>query len=1100
LFNLFKSNKMENLMAAFAGVIRENPGDPLEHEWVSVQSRGMKQWISAQLALQHKICANINFVFPGQVVDLILDHTLPLSGKEDGVDSPYLFWSVLGLLTSGDSSLFSPLVRAYTHNDDTGIKTYQLAKRVAGLFDDYLAYRPDMLLEWQNRTGTKGPADPHALWQSQMWNLVTGDRKQDHSAWRIHRFLTQNGKMPSADGGLPGRISFFGISALPPLFLELFNRISSIVDINLFLLAPSDGYFMDLKSERERLASGTKSPPPVDLHLFDEQTNPLLASLGTAGRDFFSQIETYDYHEPLPDLFEDPTANGSTMLAQLQSDILALVERKQGNRQAPVVVQPDDRSVSIHSCHSPMREAQVLKDLLLDTFEKDPGLSCHDIVVMMPDIEAYAPYIESVFSLEQSLPFAVSDRKKRCESPLIEAFLMILSLKGSRLEKKEVMDLISQPAVMEKFRLDAEDVLQVERFVEQANILWGRNASHRKDLGLPGYDENTWEFGLKRLFMGMAMPTHHRMPVKGVMPCPVAEGEPLEILGKLAQFCHRLFRGIERLNRDRTVAQWCRILLEWARNLLFDDNRVSEDMVFLCRTLDDIRQEAAEAGFDHPISFETMAAVIEQHLDLSVSQGSFWSGKITFCNIMPMRSIPYKIVVMMGMDEASFPRQVFGAGFDLMKKYPQRGDKNERLEDRYLFLETLLSARQQVIITYTGQDIQDNTPIPCSGPVSELMDVMADSFAFPDGYAFHIQHRLHPFDPAYFKPDSPLFSYSSDNCRIATSLCRPFVPPRPFFDAAAGRGGKEPEPQVGMEDVIRFFYNPCAWTLKERMNLVFARDPEEVKVREPFALSGLDRYALGTRLLEEEQQGDAEQRFVVHEAEGVLPYGRRGRQVFDQVQGLAAPIAELSHPYLSTDVLEPVSAGFRVSKVRLSVFFNDLRPDGLTRVFFGRINGRRLLSAWIQHLCLNIAAAPSCPKKSRLIGQDPSGKTQAAMVEFPVLDDTALSLLEPLINMFLKGMEIPVCFFAETAYQFALAMKARQYELNESTMGMAMLKARRFWHGDAFMPGEKADRYAALCFQDNDPFHTIDTLQSSGFVKNALTVFRPLIDSMKVVA
>lgn len=1087
-------------MAAFAAVLEDNPRDPLESEWVAVQSRGMKQWISAEIAVRFKICANMAFVFPGQMVEMILAETFPLPQKESMIDSSFLFWSVLDRLTAKDSSLKPSLVHEYTKADDTGVKTFQLAKKTAALFDDYITYRPEMLLNWQKGSGTGEPEDPHALWQAQLWNSVVEKKEQDHPAWQTHQFLTlPMGKLPKPSV-LPDRLSFFGISALPPLFLEMFNKISSVIDINMFVLAPSDGFFLDLKSNRERLRFGENHDLPFEADIFGDQMNPLLASFGQQGRDYYSRMEAYDYHEPVPNLFSDPINDNPCMLTQIQSDILNLAARKKGNEPKPSLVSANDGSITVHSCHSPMREAQAVKDLLLDAFEKDADLCPHDIIVMMPDIEAYAPFIESVFSLEHVLPFAVSDRKKRSESAFLEAFLMILSLKSARLEKKEVMDLISQTAVMEKFGFDTTDIPQIEKIIDSANILWGRDGRHRQDMELPGYEENTWDFGLKRLFMGMAMPDNHDMPVRGVMPCHSFEGPQLALLGQLAQFCDRLFKGLDRFRADRTIDDWCRILADLARQLLIQENRLSEDMVFLYRVLDDIGQQAKRAGFQHAVSFETARAVIEQQLDISVSQGSFLSGKITFCNIMPMRSIPYKIVVMMGMDEASFPRQMFGTGFNLMAKYPKAGDKNERLEDRYLFLETLLSARQQVIITYTGQDIRDNSPIPCAGPVSELMDVMADSFSFPNDYQYHFLHRLHPFDPVYFEPKSDLFSYSSDNCQIASALFRPYEP-KPFLVI----NGDEPEVQgeleINMDDLLRFFTNPCAWTLKEQMRIVFARDQKEDHIREPFVLSGLDRYSLGAWLLETGCTQDTwDKVFLNRKSSGLLPYGKKGTQVFDQVYAQAEPLIEIADKFLSVPFLSPVSAIVSLPGTRIAVSLTDVRENGLSHVSFGRVNGRRLIRAWIVHLCLNLAAPENYPKTSRLITPAKPGKNRVEILEFQALGDDARPVMESLVRMFRKGMDAPVCFFCETSYQFVRAMEAAKFEQRPELISKAMQRCARFWHGDRFMPGEKADRYAALAFSGNDPFENIDTLLASGFIHNALQVFQPMLEQVKVIS
>ena len=417
-------------MHALTAVLKHVPDNPMEPEWIGIQSRGMKQWIAAQMAQSFGICANMRFLFPRQMVEQILTGFNSLNDQQqdqkESLNEDVLFWSAMGLINknkSWESKSGNELatVQEYIKEDATGKKLYQLSMKIAKLFDDYQVYRPYMLMEWQRQNRHGNLQDPEAKWQAWLWNNIVAKDPQNHIAYKTIHFLEKFDVKNINTDQLPLRISFFGISSMPAIFLQVFEKISGIMDINLFLLTPSNQFFLDIKSEKQMGKISLNQEIPMDPErLYYEVTNPLLSSLGTAGKNFQSSIESFNYHEPFDDLFSDPLNKSQMgksqidksqiMLSYLQSDILNLVCRKHELENSPVKIESSDTSVSVHACHSPMREAQVLKDLLLNEFEKDPDLAPHDIIVMMPDIESYAPFIESVFILEDALPFSISDR------------------------------------------------------------------------------------------------------------------------------------------------------------------------------------------------------------------------------------------------------------------------------------------------------------------------------------------------------------------------------------------------------------------------------------------------------------------------------------------------------------------------------------------------------------------------------------------------------------------------------------------------------------------------------------------------------------------
>ena len=1004
-------------MEVFASVITSSSMDSdavLFPEWVCVQSRGMKRWISIEFARKYGICANFSYFFPRDIIDRILllskavamDNSVQSSfiqnnsiktcasnensnlRKTDNIVSEsdfhrdVILWKIMAdLPTLIDRKEFYG-IKNYIKNDITGIRLYQISEKIARIFDDYEIYRPEMILHWADtnnghadydvddkhlnchNTGEEkiipgnlpdenyyyeniphvnisheyGIKDPVDMWQPILWKHIMDKAAFSHIADDAEFFFKQEPQAVFENKKIkfPKRISFFGISSIPPLFLKILDRAGTCIDINFFLLMPSKEFFGYINSAKQmgKIIDGTRNyevnslcvtysdnNSAVDVELnnqsmsftdqdnfYLEQGNPLLASMGTSIRNFSLMLEDSSCNEPFSDLWYDPLLYSHSMLARLQSDILFLVHRRKeqdkggaevlcsvnekttgqahGTESAglsesiespgPVKISDQDRSISIHSCHGPMREAQILKDLILDLFLNDPDLRPHDIIVMMPDIESYAPYIESVFSVEHSIPFTISDRKKRSESEMIATFLDILAAADSRLTLTEVLDILSGKAVGTKFNFSEQEILSIRKTAENAGICWGMDSEHRKQMGFSDLNENTWWFGFQRLMLGYAMPENYDSLFVDILPCESFEGTETEILGKFAFFCDILFKNLKKLTNLRKIHQWCDTFIDIFFSMIAMDKNTEDDQEFIIKAIDELRSTAENACYMEEVGFEVAINALHAKLDLTQSSGAFLTGGMVFCNLMPMRSIPFKVVALMGMNDRAFPRQTIAESFNLIKKYPAFGDRIQRDEERYLFLEALLSARQNFIITYTGMSIKDNSVIPPAGVVSELVETMHDSFIlshenkfFPKD-DFIIVHPLQPFNEKYFKnnDNSCIFSFSDHYMRIAENL-------NSLAKSGENTCKKDnlildksniPVPAqdstITLNDLISFFKMPGEYFIKKRLGIVFSEFPGFVDDREPVELDGLENYLIGQSIVEKEIQ-----------------YSRKGRSV-----------------------------------------------------------------------------------------------------------------------------------------------------------------------------------------------------------------------------
>ncbi|MGD9823049.1 exodeoxyribonuclease V subunit gamma, partial [Desulfobacter sp.] len=949
---------------------------------------------------------------------------------------------------------------------------------------------------------------PHALWQAVLWQALIKKGMSLPDQMQACVAAIESGTVNAQ--ALPRRISLFGISAMPPFFLNLFNKLSLNMDVFLFLLTPTHHFFFDLPSPRqqEKAALKNKAIPALP-----EEGNPLLGALGQSSRETQGLLENFDYDEPMGDLFADPAAvlkdtdeqGVAGMLRVIQSDILNLIWRGKGRADAPVAVSPGDNSLAVHACHSPMREAQVLKDLILDAFNRDPGLCPHDVVVMMPDIEAYAPFLEAVFSQFPGLPFTVSDRRRRSESFTLSAFLNILDMKESRLEKSKILGLLSCPVIADKFGLTLGDQDLVSALFDSAGILWGRDGAHRERiLGQP-YEHNSWIFGLNRLMAGFALPEASTVFVNDVLPCDGFEGLEGEVLGKCAHFIHSLFKALDLMDSPGTVREWATRFRTIISDMLVKDLGNDGDMAVLLNALDDMEKQAGQAGFERPVSFPAVRLALTAKLDVHVSQGSFLSGGITFCNLMPMRSIPFKLVCLMGMDAQSFPRTGSSPGFDLIRQNPRPGDKQDRQEDCELFLEALLCARLGVIITYTGMRISDNAPVPVASPVAELIDTVENSFVFPRGFKWQFAHPLHPFSPVYFSDTRGpgYFSYSNAHCRLCSSQRTrrnghgdtAGVPCFCFRDTdgdnALQQQASEDLPVIALADLIGFFRHPVQYYVTNTLGLIYPEPGLVPDEREPFRLSGLSLYHLGSLAVENRENLNL---YPMVKAQGCLPFGKKGEQEWARINDLAEPVKHLAQNELPGG--EPRILDLRVQTKSCCITgqVSHVYDPGRAVAGFGRLNPSRLLTQWIMHLAYS--CVEDHPGTTVMVGQDPKGRKPAVRFEFSAVEEKsrARALILDLAGYYLNGKARVFPFFTDLCFHLVVDLSSRDYDLSAPSLAKALSKCTGLWRNNFNSTGESFNRYTALVFGQNNPFSDPTSLGRSGVLDAGLAVYRPMLE------
>jgi len=916
-FHAIHANHLEDLRRAVIFLCRENPLPPLQSETFLVQSNGIAQWLKLALAEKRSgdgaegglgIAAGMDFLFPARFIWQAYRAVLPDGEvpEQSPFDKRRLVWRLYRLLPDlvDQAEAFTPLAR-FLDGTDTDLRNFQLAEKVADLFDQYQVFRADWLSAWEQgrdvvitARNEEKPLDPETLWQPLLWRKLVEDVGPDAhtSRSRIHtRFLAEGQRLsaPANRSRLPARIVVFGVSSLPRQALEALYVLSRFSQVVLCVHNPCQYYWADIVSDRELLKAErkrgiahpelSKIADPDQLH---QHANPLLAAWGKQGRDYIRLLDEFDNPEEYRDRFETPdqkidifSAHGEpgepTLLHQLQNDIYNLTPLQDIRAENRRLDLGRDHSLVFHDAHSPQREVEILHDQLLAAFNADSGLRPRDVMVMVPDINVYAPHIQAVFGRYQAgqkrhIPFTISDQGQRHHEPVLIALETLMSLPRSRFGVSEILSLLEVPGIRDRFGIDEGEIPLARRWVEGANIRWGLHGRHRQSLELPAeLERNTWQSGLRAMLLGYGMGEDE--PWAGIEPYGEIGGLQASLAGRLAEFVEQLEELWQALQTPRTPTDWETLFSQMLGRffLRVEDN----DLLLLTRFRRQLEQwldDALAAGLDsRQLPLNIVKDVLLAGLDEGGLNQRFLAGKVNFATLMPMRAIPFRKVCLLGMNDGDYPRSRPPVDFDLMANDYRPGDRSRREDDRYLFLEALLSAREQLYISWVGRSIRDDSERPPSVLVGQLQDHLDSLWALPgdpDGSvtgALTTRHPLQPFSRDYFPrsngldvgPECPprplaevlqsrsLFTFEREwRSAHGAETTQPGQSPLPY---------QQPEEPIRLADLSNFLKKPIDTFYQRRLQVHFEELEDDDTDNENFDLNGLDRWRLDSELIRE---------------------------------------------------------------------------------------------------------------------------------------------------------------------------------------------------------------------------------------------------------
>ncbi|MGI9536253.1 MAG: exodeoxyribonuclease V subunit gamma [Desulfocapsaceae bacterium] len=986
MFVLYNSNRTEALAEQLARVISNTGGHTLFAKAIFlVQSREMERMLCQFLADRFGVWGNSRYLLPMQFIEHICQ-ILGVNLDSAAFDRSILTWRLELLLRDLADPAMQPL-KSYLSGDQSDLKRYQFARQIAHLFDQYQIMRPELIRAWDR--GRRFTTNSSEGWQLYLWEKLREQSSGNHRGEVISGLIDRLQESPDYIPPELGRIFVFGLHTLPPLFLTTLKAMAGATDIHFFLLAPCAHYWGDIETIRTRVGRD-----PVESEKFGSGTfHPLLAGLGRQGADF--QELLLDQVEEMidgPDLFVSHDDKIDTpVLQRIQNDLLAGVWDETETSASSI---ESDDSVVIVSCHSRMRETSVLKDYILKWLSDDPQLRLHDIVVMAPDIQLYADLIPAVF---KDVVHDISDCRKRRDNRYVEIFSQFLDLFSGRFSGPEIVSLLDQPEVRTTFSISSADLETIRYWLKDVGIRWGLSLEQRHQDGLPDFQTGTWLNGLERMLLGLAAGS--KEPIDSVVPYVDIEGGDAELLGGLCSFIELIDQSRRETKDPLTLLDWSKLLPKIS-GLLFGDID-SADFLKLQELLTGLAEQSG-GRHNQRLSFEVIQQWFEYEAEATSSM-DFLKGRLTFCSMLPMRSIPFKVICLLGLNDGEFPKQDRFLPFNLLTQSYEKGDRSQRADDRYQFLEAILAARQRLYLSYIGQSIRTNEPIPPSPVVSELIESIEQS-----GASVTVRcHPLQPFDASYFSSETDLFSHHRYYCRTAQSFRSP--PGEvlgPWFNDQLD---VVVDDHLHFDDLMSFVGNPQRFFVSRILKMTLRTEEELLEDNEPFSLEALDRYLVSQEVLDALIRDTYTERLFDELLEKqVWPLGYPGRMQFEKLHSELEKFAARLKITESGEWLENIEFDVDIGQTRISGVLGSRCDNGLLVYRYGSIKGRDLLQGWLLHLVAGAAGERTGP--TTILLKDATVTIDA--------DSGTVEDLRGLVELYQRGCKQPSKLYTEAAFNY----------------------------------------------------------------------------------
>jgi exodeoxyribonuclease V gamma subunit len=1028
------------LADALAALLARPLADPFAGEVVAVPAKGVERWLTQRLSgvlgagtACDGVAAGIAFPSPSRLVDEAVAAASGLTAQEDPWAPQRVLWALLDVVDGcvGEpwcAVLSGHLGHGAADQDHRAGRRYATAEHLRDLFRAYGASRPAMLVAWargESTDGTGAPLPDDVRWQAEVWRRARAVLAAPSPAERLEQTCRRLRGEPAVSE-LPERLSLFGATRTTTEQRAVLTALAEHRDVHLWLPHPSPALWEQL---RGRSAPVRRS---ADTSALDVRS-PLLASLGRDTRELQLLLGPVDdVHHPAP-------ARERTLLAAVQAAVR--------DDAVPTAVATADGTVQVHACHGLPRQVEVLREVLLHLLEDDPTLEPRDVLVMCPDVEAAAPLVRAAFGQPDGahpghrLRVRLADRSLRRTNPLLDVLAALLELADGRVTAGQVLDLAASPPVRRAFSFSDDELERLRDWVGRAGVRWGLGPQQRAAFSLQGVPQGTWATGLDRVLLGVAADESELEWLDLALPLDDVDSSDIDLAGRLAELLQRLGDVLDRLGGPAPLRDWLVALTDALDLLTSVPDADAWQLGQARRALAD----AAEHGLDAELRLADLRLLLRGRLAGRPTRANFRTGELTVCTMVPMRSVPHRVVALLGLDDGVFPRAGSVDGDDVLARDPCLGERDVRSEDRQLLLDAVLSAGDSLVLLHTGADAVTGARRPPAVPLGELLDVLRATVGDESLEGVLHRHPLQPFDGRDFRADEP-FSHDERSLAGARAAAGSRVPARPLLVAPLPpRGG-----DVALADLVAVLVSPAQAFLRQRLGVVVPDREEAVREAVQVELDGLEAWDVGERMLASRLAGVDPADFRQAEwRRGTLPPGPLGLRLLTELEGAVEPLAAAALR-LPTGVRRALDVVVDLGDGRrLSGTVGGLSNGVLVSASYSRVAPKHRLTAWARLLAVAASGHSGAVSRAVTLGRGPYRRPAwQSVLQVP---DDPLPVLRDLVALHDDGLRAPLPLVAGASSEYA-ARRERGSSVQE-----ALAAAQASWNSP--YGGDGSDRH-----------------------------------------
>ncbi len=1096
---IYRSNRAEWLAKVLSQQLLLSPPEISESLNIIVNTWPTSRWLGETIASSNGISAHVRFPFPGTYLKQLVEIILCSNDDEYNWDANHLVWPVLDLLPvllqkEEAAPLQKWLSQHPSTKDQLNKYEWQLAESISRVFDDYTLYRPELMMEWLegsiNRSSITKELPVHLQWQPILFRLLHERIKSHPFGLKAKAAIELLKKGDVCPTNLPNQLNIFGISSLAPVQIELIQALSGLIDIKIFLLTPCRDLWQRHKNRRA-LVGDSWNNPHNDKWLLESPR--LEASLGRMGSEFQQLLEgsgEYQLGEWQDrDLFALPINIAKnnhqlpSLLEQLQQQLISPEESIKLRREE------EDNSLIFIECPGQRRQVEVIRDYILQCLSKDKTLEPRDVIIMTPQVELFAPLIASVFNditaTNVNLPWKVTDKSQRDNHGLIDFVLGMVEIASTRLTSSRLDSLLSNKAILKQQNLTPDEVNNITHCLQKTGFRWGLDATDRD-----GDETHSLCWCLDRWLIGLILPTKPGLAPQGV--APFSEDVTIIELSRWWYLLSSLSNHLDRLRHSHKCHEWIEIIKSLLENLFGDGGEWSWEYQLILTALEEWKKLSNE--FDRKVEASVVLEILTNELSIESGRFGHRSGKITISALEPMRAIPHRVIILMGVDEKIFPRFKDRPGFDLLEQRRLLGDPRSCDQDRYVLLEAIMSARKQLIISWNSRDEKTGEKLEIASPIQQWLEYLKYELNEDTFEKILVKPPASPLDRENFIPNNHhVLSCDTRNLKASELL------EKSFNTKTLGLGlplhWSEPTEKIenppSLELIKDWITSPqLNWLekhqLKPREWFTPTRDLDELSITE------LVRHKLIKKHFENLVNTTSEEQLIFN----LKPVSYPWKEAY-LGQGVLPP---KSANTIETEILNERWTSLQSTllelgpcKKELIKINNDFQQvlwagNSIAYVEIGKIKSTCVMRAWLNHIliCMSKASFDGTFLITRSGSRNKEDSFELALHWEPLQVDKATFIMETIKSIVHQGQKECWPIPPESGWAFANS--------NQSSQEKCRAAFAKKWNGSFNFKGEREKADMKIVFGSN--IESSDFTESKAFKTCFETLYTPIIESL----